>query len=120
MRDLRAISAHKTLKLTTVGRKSGQMRTAEVWFVIEDGALLVQAGPQGQKGWYANVRANPRVSLQVGASALTGLAEAITTPADEERVAALFRRKYWLARVARWFGSALGRGRPVRIQITDE
>lgn len=120
MRDLSRLAGHKTLRLTTVGRKSGQERTAEVWFVLEDGALLVQAGPKGQKGWYANVRANPRVKLQIGSQDLSGKAEALTAAPEEERVADLFRRKYWLARVARWFGSQIGRGKPVRIQITAE
>lgn len=108
------LARRKTLRLFTVGRKSGRERMAEVWFVVDGDALLVQAGPQGQKGWYANVCANPGVRVEVGDRTLAGRAEALGDD-ERERVADLFRRKYWLARVARWFGSQIGRGRPVRI-----
>ena len=113
------LASRRTLHLTTVGRKSGLERTAEVWFVVEDGSVLVQAGPQGLKGWYANLRASPRVKLQLGETAFAGRAECIVAEGEQERVAALFRRKYWLAREAGWVGSRIGRGRPVRIHITE-
>lgn len=114
MARIEDIRHHKTLRLFTVGRKSGRERMAEVWFVVDGGALLIQAGPQGQKGWYVNVCANPSVRVEIGDRTLAGKAEALAD-GERDRVAALFRRKYWLARVARWFGSQIGRGRPVRI-----
>jgi len=120
VKTLEQLASCKTLRLTTVGRKSGLERTAEVWFVVESRSVLVQAGPQGSKGWYANLRSNPQVTLLVDGMSFSGKAECIEAGVDEEeRVAALFRRKYWLARMARWLGSAIGRGRPVRIHITE-
>lgn len=109
----------KTVRLTTVGRKSGQRRSTEVWFVAEDDAVLIQAGAQGQKGWYRNVAANPNVELAFGTWVVEGVAE-VLSGVDEEAVAAEFRRKYWLARVARLFGSQIGRGKPVRVRLLTD
>lgn len=114
------VASLKTLRLTTVGRKSGQERTAEVWFVVDDGAIWVQAGAKGVKGWYANVRADPRVRLAFGERKRSGLADCATDDVERQRVVGLFRRKYLLARLASWLGSGIGQGRPVRIQITEE
>jgi deazaflavin-dependent oxidoreductase (nitroreductase family) len=51
--------------LTTVGRRTGRMRTTPVT-VLEnaDGRWLVS--PYGNVGWVYNVRANPEVTLQRG------------------------------------------------------
>ena len=113
-------SSVRVLQLITTGRKSGLERKAPMWFVVDQGAVLVQAGPRGQKGWYANIGANPRVRIELGGTTFSGLAESVADTAERERIAALFRAKYWLARVAGWVGSQIGRGRPVRIQITGE
>ena len=120
MSKLDEFAAEKTLQLTTVGRRSGVERTALIWFVVDGDCLLVQAGPKGQKGWYANVGSNPEVRLQVGDLIVAGIAERIQNPTEEERIGQLFRRKYWLARVASWLGLQIGRGRAVRIRLREE
>lgn len=112
-------SKHSTLRLTTLGRKSGKERVAEVWFVVDDGAVILQAGAKGAKGWLGNLSANPDVRLEIGTITLRGRAQVLSAE-ERERVAALFRRKYWLARIARFVGSQIGRGTPVRIELTGE
>jgi deazaflavin-dependent oxidoreductase (nitroreductase family) len=119
MPQLEAHAARRMLRLTTIGRRTGRERTVDVWFVLDDGGILVQAGVKGERGWYANLRANPNVKVDLGGRAFVGVAE-ITPPDEQSRADALFRRKYWLARVARWFGSRIGRGKPVRIRIREE
>lgn len=116
MQTVRDLAGARTLRLATTGRKSGVRRVVEVWFVVEDDTILLQAGAQGQKGWLANLRHEPRVEIELGGLHVTGTAE-VLDPVEQERVAGLFRRKYWMARLARWFGSAIGRGLPVRIRI---
>ena len=118
MASIQSFADRKTVHLTTTGRKSGRQSSIEVWFVVEGASVLVQAGLKGQKGWYANVRTNPQVQLAFDGVAFDGVAQALTGQAEAERVAAIFRRKYWVARVARWFGSQIGRGKPVRIELT--
>src|SRR2546430_9471458 len=48
-----------TIDLTTVGRKSGKPHTRPVWFVVDDGRILVQAG-KGKRDWYENLRSEER------------------------------------------------------------
>jgi len=112
---LASIADVKTLKLTTTGRKSGQPRTAEIWFVVEGDHLFVQAGKAAQKGWLVNVKHAPQVQLDIAGTKLHGRATVIQDAAEREHVLALIRQKYWRARVSSWIGSAIGAGTPVRI-----
>ena len=56
------------LLLTTIGRKSGQPRTAPLLF-IEDGGKVIVAGSQGglpkDPLWYRNLQANPECQVQI-------------------------------------------------------
>ena len=58
------------LLLTTVGRKSGQPRTAPLLY-LEDGENLVIVASKGGMShhpvWYLNVEANPDVEVEIGA-----------------------------------------------------
>ncbi len=57
------------LLLTTNGRKSGKERTTPLIYV-EDGDNLAlvasNAGDDRHPGWYLNLRANPRATVQIG------------------------------------------------------
>ncbi len=58
----------KVLLLTTTGRKSGRQRTTTLGFLEEDGDYVVIAsngGSDQNPGWYYNLIANPRVTIQV-------------------------------------------------------
>ncbi|GAC1438662.1 MAG: deazaflavin-dependent nitroreductase Ddn [Chloroflexota bacterium] len=57
------------LLLTTTGRKTGQPRTWPVAYLPAGDALVVIASAGGEPrhpAWYLNLRANPRVSVQLG------------------------------------------------------
>ena len=62
--------------LTTIGRRTGRMRTTPVTLVEnEDGRWLVS--PYGNVGWVHNVRANPEITLQRGNRTETTRAEEV-------------------------------------------
>lgn len=113
---LAALAEARALKITTIGRKTGKRRTAEIWFVVEGDHLFVQAGEKAHKGWLANIRSNPEVDLEIAGTKLHGRATVISDAVEGQRVLALFRQKYWLARVASWVGAGIGAGVPVRIE----
>jgi deazaflavin-dependent oxidoreductase (nitroreductase family) len=57
------------LLLTTVGRRSGRLRTAPLLYVRDDGALAVVAsfgGNPTHPHWYLNLTANPSVTVEIG------------------------------------------------------
>lgn len=114
---LATVAKERTVKFTTTGRKSGQPRTATIWFVVEDDHVFVQAGERARQGWLANVRDNPAVKLEFAATTLHGKAAVIADAEERQRVLELIRQKYWLARAAGWVGSRIGAGTPLRITI---
>ena len=55
--------------MTTVGAKSGRPRTAPIWIYPDGEAWVVVASRGGDRrlpGWYHNLRANARATLQIG------------------------------------------------------
>jgi deazaflavin-dependent oxidoreductase (nitroreductase family) len=72
------------LLLTTTGRRTGKPRTWPLTFLPEGDRLIVIASNGGQPNhpaWYLNLRANPQVSVQLGARTRTMIAQ--TTEGDE-------------------------------------
>lgn len=59
------------LLLTTIGRKSGENRTAPLLY-LEDGARVILVGSQGgmpkHPQWVLNIDANPEVAIEIGRS----------------------------------------------------
>jgi len=56
------------LLLTTIGRKSGQQRTAPLLYIEDDGNVIVvgsQGGLPNDPLWYRNLQANLRCEVQI-------------------------------------------------------
>ncbi|MCP2343026.1 nitroreductase/quinone reductase family protein [Actinomadura rupiterrae] len=72
------------LLLTTTGHRSGTPRTSPLAYREDDhGRPIVfatNAGSEHDPAWYANLLANPRVTVEIGASTYTATA----IPADDE------------------------------------
>lgn len=93
------LSATGTGDLTTTGRRSGQARTVEIWFVVVDDRLHV-VGTPGRRDWMSNLQADPRARFQVQGSQLTVDVEAeiILEPEARRRVAGeAWRIQPWYA-----------------------
>ncbi|MGH7804033.1 MAG: nitroreductase family deazaflavin-dependent oxidoreductase [Candidatus Binatia bacterium] len=117
--DLSAIQEESTVRLVTIGRKSGAPRPVTIWFVADGGKVYVQAGKDGSTDWFKNLEKTPAVTLEFADRRLQGKASVVTEPAEAARIVDRFRKKYWLARLAWWVGSGIGAGRPVRIEILE-
>ena len=55
--------------VTTVGRKSGQLRTVPLCYLREGDAIVLVASQGGlptNPQWYFNVKANPEVQIEIG------------------------------------------------------
>jgi deazaflavin-dependent oxidoreductase (nitroreductase family) len=114
--DLAKVADQSTVRLVTIGRKSGTPRTATIWFVADGGKIYVQAGKGGTTDWFRNLEKNPTVTLEFSDVRLQGEAEVVDDPAETARIHDLFRKKYWLAWAASWVGAGIGSGRVVRIE----
>ncbi len=112
---LERIADGSTIELTTTGRRTGKEHTKPIWFVVHDGAILVQAGKDGATDWYRNLEKTPAVVVRRGDYTFRARAVPITDAARIETIHALFREKYTSARILSWFGSSIGQGRPVEL-----
>ena len=72
--------------LRTTGHRSGLPREAPLGYVIREGAVYCCAGFGRRTAWYRNLVADPRVEVILPTSAISGLAETVTDPAEWSRV----------------------------------
>jgi deazaflavin-dependent oxidoreductase (nitroreductase family) len=90
----RLMGAYAMLLLTTTGRKSGLPRTTALTFQRLDGRYLVLAGMGSRSDWYRNVRAQPRVQVQIGARRFAATAKPVLDSA-RRRVLAPSIAAHW-------------------------
>jgi deazaflavin-dependent oxidoreductase (nitroreductase family) len=57
-------AADHTIEITTRGARTGLERRIEVWFHRVDGRWYLSGVP-GPRGWYANLRAEPRFTVHL-------------------------------------------------------
>jgi deazaflavin-dependent oxidoreductase (nitroreductase family) len=69
------------LILTTLGRKTHQVRRTPVEYFRQDGRLYIISGFGKQPDWYRNLKANPHVTVQTDQGSLSALARG---PRSEE------------------------------------
>ena len=66
------------VKLTTIGRKSGQERTVYLMYFKDGASYVVTASNAGRKvhpGWFFNLRSNPEVTIEVKGQRKKAVAE---------------------------------------------
>jgi deazaflavin-dependent oxidoreductase (nitroreductase family) len=87
-----ALEADPLVDISTRGRKSGEARRIEIPLRLREGRIFISGRP-GKRSWYANILANPDVTIHVkrGATADVHMrGRAITDPAEKRTVLALF------------------------------
>ncbi len=109
------IKTASTVELTTTGRKSGKNHSKPVWFVVEDGKIIVQAGKDGKTDWYRNMAKTPSAIVRQGGYRFRVRALMVEDPVRIEAVHKLFIDKYTTAWLLSFLGSSIGRGRPVEL-----
>jgi deazaflavin-dependent oxidoreductase (nitroreductase family) len=111
--QLLAVKDERECRITTRGRKTGKPHTVPVWFVA-DGDVLYLSTLDDTRDWVRNARKTPTVTVDFGQLAVTGQLRDVTDTDLDARVREALRHKYWLARVAGWFGK-----RPKRTFVID-
>ena len=82
------IDADLMLLLTTTGRRTGERRTTPLGWLRIDGELVVVAsnvGAAAHPGWYHNLVADPRVTVEIGAETFPATAR-VAAGAERERL----------------------------------
>ena len=71
--------------LTTIGRRTGRPHRIEIWFAAQDGRVYLLSGGRERADWVRNLRANPRVTLELGGETRAGAARVLHAGTDEDR-----------------------------------
>ncbi len=98
------LARHRTVDMTTIGRKSGEPRTIEIWWFRFEHRFIVTGTP-GRRDWLANVRADPRVVIEVEDLRVEATALEVS---DAE-----FRRRFFHSTDPRWYRTQAGLDRLV-------
>lgn len=99
---LEDLARHMTIELTTVGRRSGRPSRIEIWWFHVDGRFVITGTP-GARDWYANVLADPRVTIHVDGHDLPARAH----PVVDQR----FRSQVFDSPDTRWYSTQAQRQR---------
>ncbi len=92
-----ALENDLTIDITTTGRRSGEPRRIEIWFLNVDGEIYITGTP-GQRDWFANMRANPALRFHLKESIQADLDATTTNVTDEEE-----RRRVFNDPSAEWY-----------------
>lgn len=118
--DLAAVGKRKTVKLTTIGRRSGEPRSVTIWFVVDGPrSILVQHVAKKPAMWHRNLAANPSVQVDFGDGAMPGTASVIESADEIRDVIKQVGKKYWMYRIIRFFGGNDGDAVAARIVLDD-
>lgn len=79
------LARHRTIDLTTVGRRSALPSRIEIWWFHVDGRFVITGTP-GPRDWFANVVADPRVTIHVAGHDLPATVTPVTDPEVRRRV----------------------------------
>lgn len=80
------MGAGQTLRLTTIGRKSGEPRDVMLTYVEDAGRYVVVASNLGQEThpqWFFNLETHPEVSVQIGRQRFAAKAMTLKSPEAE-------------------------------------
>ncbi|HEX6945824.1 MAG TPA: nitroreductase/quinone reductase family protein [Acidimicrobiia bacterium] len=93
------LARHRTVDMTTYGRKTGFPRTIEIWWFLFEDRFIVTGTP-GPRDWLANVRSDPRVIVAIPGMQVDSIAREVD---DLE-----FRRRFFADSQARWYSTQAG------------
>ena len=116
---LRVVDREPFAYVTTVGRRSGRPHRIEIWFARGGRTLYLLSGGGDRADWVANLRATPRVRVEVGPVDTEATARVVTD--DDERAQARrlvfdkYQRQY-AGDLTRWRERSL----PVAIDLPEE
>jgi len=85
------------LYLTTTGRRTGQPREIEIWFMQRGGRYYLVAEHRERAQWVQNLEVVPRVAVRVGRRLFPALARVVDATAEPELARAvkkLSEKKY--------------------------
>jgi deazaflavin-dependent oxidoreductase (nitroreductase family) len=105
--------------LTTMGRRTGNPHTIEIWYAVHNGCIYLMAGGRDRSDWVRNLIKHPAVQLRAGEITRAATARIVTEPEEDALARRLLAAKYqgWRegTRMSEWARTAL----PVAIDFPN-
>ena len=84
-----ALATDMTIDITTIGRRSGESRRIEIWFLNVDGVIYITGTP-GPRDWFANLAADPSLIFHLKESVVADLPATATIVDQRDERASVF------------------------------
>jgi hypothetical protein len=93
---LAELTSIRTIELTTIGRRSQEPHTLEIWWFHIDGRFIITGTP-GRRDWYANILSDPGIVITTSIGSFTATAVPIVDSG--------FRRTVFTERSSNWYST---------------
>jgi deazaflavin-dependent oxidoreductase (nitroreductase family) len=97
------LSRFRQIKISVIGRKSGNKISIPVWFVLEGGKFHLLPVKGSDTQWYRNVLKNPSIRIDARGVGAEFQATPITTAKAVKSVIEKFREKYGAKDVKKYY-----------------
>jgi hypothetical protein len=97
------LSRYRQIKISAIGRKSGNTISIPVWFVLEGEKLYLLPVQGSGTHWYKNVLQNPSIQIDVRGSEAEFRAVPIVNAKSVKPVVEKFREKYGAGDVKKYY-----------------
>jgi deazaflavin-dependent oxidoreductase (nitroreductase family) len=97
------LARYRQIKISVIGRKSGQTISVPVWFVLEGEKLYLLPVRGSDTQWYKNVLQNPQIRLEARGVGATFRALPVATAKAVKSVTEKFREKYGAKDVKKYY-----------------
>jgi deazaflavin-dependent oxidoreductase (nitroreductase family) len=97
------LSRYRQIKLSVIGRKTGQTISIPVWFVLEGEKLYLLPVSGSDTQWYKNVLKNPAIRIDARGAEAGFRAIPVTEGQAVKSVIEKFRKKYGASDVKKYY-----------------
>jgi deazaflavin-dependent oxidoreductase (nitroreductase family) len=97
------LARYRQIKLTVIGRKTGQKISNPVWFVFEDEELYLLPVRGSDTQWYRNILENPSIRIDARGEECEFRAVPIEKAESVKSVVDKFREKYGAGDVKKYY-----------------
>jgi deazaflavin-dependent oxidoreductase (nitroreductase family) len=97
------LARYRQIKLSVIGRKTGQTISIPVWFVLEGEKLYLLPVQGSETQWYKNVLCNPSIRIDARGVGAELRATPVTDAKAVKSVIEKFRNKYGAGDVKKYY-----------------
>src|SRR5437899_12304975 len=97
------LTRYRQIKISVIGRKSGQTISVPVWLVLEGKKLYLLPVQGSDTQWYKNVLQNPSIRIDARGTEAEFRAPPITEAKPVKSVVERFREKYGAKDVKKYY-----------------